>query len=600
MNIQRDGRGGGGGGPRQNPPKGGGNGGGGSPPGGGGGSAPFDVMPPLLDLSTQLIADVIKGGVVSTAPASTIQQFLVACLSVASHLSILWTVPYRPTNFQMACVVRAAVVGQITRVRFVTALAVSRGFLLPDDPFPRIDEINSQRQIFAPLGIDATEDGTILQSVKDLTKITREFDLGIVDFSGHQPAAQLAHFEVSVDGISNQSGDPLVDILGYQPDGNFIKRKQALDSLAQLDFSKRKPYLLFTADVVVGGRRTGGTIVCWNKMRDASGYIISKREVFTATDFAPATLTAAAVQASTDSLMAVPQFRQILSFYDWIGPNDAVALLDSSNSPGSLYMYSISATQTKAPANRSLFDVPMNSLYLSTSQAANVQNLIQAELASHRLSGSVDAISPYPALAEVIYGDPGYGWVLAGCNTLASTRRGDSLDDIRGFSYIGAKASALLAAAAAGRMSLPVDVAQVHGGVDDGVAAFGISQVILGVLDGTGVTLFSSGKDDPLGFQPTQQSLQDVTGGLSRILAAIDPASALLDPTVLAASLTTRLVSGGQVRYSPTGIPATGQSAGDLERDLGTDPIDLTTYAGISDLMRLIRTVYDFYPGALS
>lgn len=598
MNLQRDGRGGGGGGPRQNP-NGGGNGGGGSPPGGGGGIAPAQVLPSIPDLSLQIIADVMKGGLTESAPTSTIQTFLNACMGVGTHLSISWIIPTNPTNLQMACVIRAAVLTQFARISFVHSLATSRGFILPDDPFPRISEINSNRQLFAPIGIEQTEEGLLLEAVEELAIITDKFDLGQVSFID-LPATQLASFEVSVDGISVQSGDPLVDLLGYQPDANFIKRKQALESLAQLDFTRRKPYLLFTSDVIVNGRRTGGTFVCWIKMRDAAGYILSKREVFTATDFAPASLSSVQVQSSTDSLMSIPQFRQLLSFYDWVKPDDVVAVLDRSNQPGFLYSYSISAVQNKAPSGQSFFDVPMNSLYLSTAQAASVQQIISDELASRGLSGSIDSISPYPALAQVIYGDPGYGWVLAGCNVLESIRRDELPEIIRGFSYIGSQATAILTQAAAGKMSVPADVSRVHSGIDSGVASFGISQVILGVLDGTGVTLFSSGKGGPLGFRPTQQSLQDITGGLARILAVIDPASALLDPALLAASLTARLNSGGQVRYSPTPIPAVGQGVEDLTRALTGDPLDLTTYQGISGLMQLIRTIYDFYPGALS
>lgn len=607
MNIQGEG----GGGDRVSTNTVGGGSGGKSPPGRGGTSSPTPVIPPLLDLTAQRIADLIKGGLTETALAASIQDFLNVCMSVSTHLGVKWAVVSDVSNLQAAVSIRSAVLTAFDRAHAVAGIAASRGFLLPDDPMPRFAEINLSRQLFAPLGIDPSEERELLAAVFDLVTIALKYDSGSVTFLNHLPAAQLAAFEISVDGISQQSGDPLVDILGYQPDADFIKRKQALDSLAKLDFSKRKPYLLFTADLIVGGKRSAGTIICWIKMRDASGYVVSKREVFTGMDFAPATLTNEVVQATTDALSKEPTFLQVLSFYDWVHPGDAVAFVDSSSQPGSLYSYAISGVQRRAPATQFIFDVSMNSLYLTAAQAESVRNIISTELQLIGNGLNVDSISPYPAIAQVVYGDPGYGWILAGCNMLASKRRGDSADDIRAFSYIGSKASVLLAQAAAGRMFAPADVSGIHSGIDDGVTSFGISQVILAVLDGVGITLFSSQKDDPLGFQPTQESLQSITGGLAKILSAIDPGSAVLDPKLLAVSLATQVNSGGQIRYSSTPVltnrPQSLDSVGGdrpsvetLETAFGTGVLDLTTYEGISRLVQLVRVVYDFYPGALS
>lgn len=622
MIIQRDGGGGDGGGPRRPPPKPGGGGGGGTPPGGGGSPpgktatpSPTPVLPPILPLSTQLIADAIKGGLTETAPANTIQDFLNVCMSVAAGLSVSWAVPSGATTLQAASSIRSAIVTAMNRGGQVAAIAASRGFLLPDDPMPRFIQINLNRQLFGAVDITQLESNELVGASSDLVRVAAAYDAGTVTFNNHKPASQLASFEFSIDGMTHQTGDPLVDILGYQPDADFIKRKQALNSLAKLDFSRRKPYLLFTADPIVGGKRTGGTIVCWIRMRDASGYLVSKREVFSSTEFAPAALDNATIQASTDALMREPAFLQVLSFYDWVHPGDVVAFVDSSSQVGSLYSYTVSGVQRRAPATQFVFDVPMNSLYLTVSQAQAVRAIIIDELRRLGVEADVDSVSPYPAIAQVVYGDPGYGWILAGCNLLASKRRGDLIDDNRSFSYIGSRASTLLAQASAGRMFAPADIGRIHTSIDEGVASFGISQVILSVLDGVGVTLFSSQKDDPLGFQPTQESLEGATGGLAKILSAIDPGSAILDPKLLAASLATHVNSGGQTRYSPTPIlttdPQTMSTAvrdrnilqpdvTTLEAALGVDVLDLTTYEGISRLLQLIRTVYDFYPGALS
>lgn len=565
-------------------------------------TSPADAAP-ILPLTAQLIADSLKGGDMETAPESTVQGLLAACRSVGTHLGLSWVVPSGSTSVQAIAAIRSALLSAFGRTAEVSAIAAARGFLLPDSPRPRFDELNADRRLFDTLPITPVEAAGLAQSTVELVSIARGFDAGSVTFLEHRPAAQLASFEVSVDGISRQTGDPLVDILGYQPDADFVKRKQALDSLSKLDFSRRKPYLLFTSDVVTDGRRQSGTVVCWIKMRDASGYTLSKRDVFAGIDFSPSTFSSQAAQDSTEGLLGDPHFAQVMSFYDWVGRDDVVAVVDTSSRAGTVYSYSLSAVQRWAPANSSIFDVSLGSLYLSAAQAASVAAFVASDAAGISAS-SPDSVSPYPALSQVIYGDPGYGWILAGCNMLGSRRRGDSDDQVRAFSYLGSRASVLLAEASAGRMFVPSDLGQVHSAIDSGVSSFGISQTVLLVLDGTGVTLFAARKDDPLGFQPTQQSLESVSSGLSRILSVIDPESALMDPVLLASSLSTRINTSVQSRYSSTQVPASGSigtvSAATLAAAFGVDVIDLTTYAGISRLLQIIRTVYDFYPGVLT
>lgn len=586
-----------------------GNGGGNShfPPGGGsGGSSP--VNPPILPITTQLIADVLKGGTLASASREAVQSLLQACMSVASGLGIAWSGATGVPTLDVAYAIRAAVMNAFSRATEVAAEAASRGFLLPDDPSPRFKELNSARRIFEPIVVTPEEDRELLTASIDLIKVAAARDAGKVTFLEHRPAAQLASFEISLDGISRQTGDPLVDILGYQPDADFVKRKQALDSLAKLDFSKRKPYMLFTADVITGGKRQSGTIVCWLKMRDASGYTVSKRDVFSGMDFQSSSVSAATAEAITQRLLASPDFRQVLSFYDWVNVGDVVAFVDQSSQPGTLYSYSVSGIQTRAPSNASFFDTPLSALYLSPSQTAQVRDLIAGDAAlllssSGNSLGDPDSVSPYPAISQVVYGDPGYGWILAGCNVFGSKRRGDSIDETRSLSYIGSKASAVLAEAAAGRMFVPNDINLVHTAIDSGVASYGISQTVLSVLDGTGVTLFAAKKDDPLGFQPTQQSLESVSRGLAKILGVIDPETATLDPHALAVSLSTPTNSAQQPRYSSLPVPARSQiripDEAALDRAFGSGILDLTTYSGISRLMQIVRTIYDFYPGAL-
>lgn len=556
-------------------------------------------------MNAQRIADVLIGAVSDSATQDDISKFTDLCSQVATAMGLSWFIDSGVTPAQGAMILKGVVTGQFDRISAVCAIAAARGYILPDNPLPRFRQLNSSRRYGTPLGLSSLEDSQLEVATYELSKIATAYDAGTITFERHAPAAQVASFEVSVDGISQQSGDPLVDILGYQPDGDSVKRKRALDSLAKLDFSKRKPYMLFTADVIRDGKRQDGTIVCWQRMRDASGYSISKRDVFAMVDIPAVTYTNAALERSTTELKSVPEFMQAISFYDWLGSDGYLAFVDDQVRANTLYSYSVSGLQTKAPSSPYIFDVPTSALYLSTAQADQVRALIQQDIQRFGASSDQDSVSPYPAIAQVVYGDADQSWILAGCNVLASIRRGDSPDDTRRLSYIGSKASDVLALAAAGKLVVPSDTAAVHDAVQTSVSSFGVSQTVLSILDGTGLTIFISGKDDPLGFKGlTPDALQDATGGLAKILSAIDPQSATIDPHTLVSSLSSNAAGTGKTVYNSRYIQATlvtdQTQRPSLESVLGTDVIDLTTYIGISRLMQVIRSVYDFYPNSLT
>lgn len=559
-----------------------------------------------MTVTAQQIAETLKGGITDTTPAQTVVSYFQIASTLGAELGIQWFLDSGLSNSQAANVVRSAVLDRINRGVEVSAIAAAKGYLLPDNPLPRFNEINANRQLFDAIkNVTLAEQQTLASAFSDLVKVANGYDNGSITFDRSSPAHQLASFEVSVDGMSDQSGDALSDILGYQPDADFVKRKRALDALAKLDFSKRKPYMLFTADVITGGKRQNGTIVCWQRMRDASGYNVTKRDVFAIIDYPTISLSNDFLEKKTQELLADNDFQQILSYYDWLHPGDVLAFVDDSTHGDTLYSYSVAGLQRRAPANGFIFETPTNALYLSAAQQEQVLAAIRQGMAEFSNSTDTDSVSPYPALAQVVYGDPGYGWILAGCNMLASIRRGDTGDQTRALSYIGSKASAVLAAASAGRLVIPSNIDSVHDAVDSAVSSYGVSQTILSIMDGVGVTLFAAGKDDPLGFKPTQESLEQATGGLAKILSAIDPQTASIDPQKLAAALAVRTTSGTSPRYSAVQISnvigvESGVTPPSLSQIVGTDVIDLTTYEGISRLMQLLRTVYDFYPGSLT
>lgn len=564
-----------------------------------------------MSLAIENLCDVVKGGITDKTDAETVRRFNDRARTIANTLQAPLFIDSGLTEVQVASVIRGSVLTAIKKGVDAALIGAARGYLLPDDPIPRIEQINSRRYLFGEVNLVEPEPTVIIQAAVDLIELGKGYEDGSVTFDRPSPAAQLASFEVSVDGMADQSGDALVDILGYQPDADYIKRKRALDSLSKLDFTKRKTYLLFTSDVMRGGVRQGGTVVCWMRMRDASGYVIAKRDVFGISDFPEIVLSNAALEKSTAALLQENEFIQVLSFYDWVKSGDFYAFVDEDTHLDTLYSYAVAGTQKKLPATQLPFDVPTTALYLSAGQIEQMGQFIREELVRFaKAETDINTVSPYPALSKVIYGDPDFGWMISGCNVLASLRRGDNNETTRSYSYIGSTVTDLLRAVAAGKVVIPTDIGIVNSSVERSIGSYGVSQTVLSVLDGIGATMFISGKDDLSGFQPTQESLERTGTGLAKIIGAIDPQTASISPAALAAALATRSTSTSGPRYLSQIVNITiGQNGAtqtktaqppSISEVIGNDLIDLTTYSGISRLTNLLRLVYDYYPGGLS
>ncbi len=279
------------------------------------------------------LADVLKGGIGPNTTTADVNSFIGACNDVGAALTASWFIDSGLTDAQAGMVMRSAVIGTFDDISTVCQAAAASGYLLPTNPKIRIDSINGYRQLGVPVNVTSADATQLVNDSVELANIAAQYKAGTITFDRQQPAAQLSQFEVSVDGISTQTGNALSDILGYQPDADFVKRQRALAALSFLDFSKRQPYMLFTAEeITAAGRRTTGVTICWMKMGDASGYAIKKRDVFASTDvnrspYAPdIVMSNLQLTAATNELLATPNFQQVLSFYDWVHPDRRVEL----------------------------------------------------------------------------------------------------------------------------------------------------------------------------------------------------------------------------------------------------------------------------------
>lgn len=546
----------------------------------------------------QAMADTLKGPPPDGISQEKKKTYIDGAVLAAAVIEVFYLYD-RDDALEGANVARTAILQRADLIQQVKLEAASNGFILPDDPFPAFSQLNFLRSIFEPLSITDEQAAVLYETSISLSKVAKAREDGTVSFvRGSDPTHHITHFELSVDGFSGGSADALSAILGYQPDADELKRQRAQEALSRLDFSLRRPRPLFVADRIVDNRRTGA-VLCWRKMRDAAGYTVARRDVFV--DETKAThLPARDSQERTDELLADPTVLQLLTFYGDLHPSDVVLFHDDSTVPDRVYSYVVSAYQNKAPISRNLFDVPVSQLYLSQAQVQQVRESILADADGK----GIDTISPYPALAQAAFGDSRHDWILAGSNVLASVRRGDGSEGTRRFSYLGARATDILDAVSAGLLVVPTDIVSIQEAVVGSLSAWGVSQTILAVLDGTGTTLYVAG-DDSVGFQATAVAVDASTDGLYRILSAIDPEMAVIDPQNIIANLSVPSrdpfdtvhrpretpVRGGGTVGTPDVVPSIPTVS-----DIGTELIDLTTYEGISRLIRTIRFFYDFFP----
>lgn len=544
------------------------------------------------------MADTLKG----PPPAGTSDekaQVYVAGAVLASQIIEVDYLYDRDDALEGANVARTAILQRIDLVRQTKDEAAANGFVLPDDPFPIFIQLNFQRNIFNPLNITDVQAAALYETSISLSKVAKAREDGTVSFvRGSDPTHHITHFELSVDGFTGGSDDALAAILGYQPDADELKRQRAEEALSRLDFSLRRPRPLFATDRFVDGRRTGA-VLCWRKMRDAAGYTVTRRDVFLGDETSTA-LSSEEANAGSELLLLDPSILQLLTFYGGLRPSDVMVFHDGTVLSDRLYSYTVSAYQHKAPISRNIFDVPSAQLYLSQAQVQIVREVILADANGN----GVDTISPYPAIAQVAFGDSRHDWIIAGANVLAAVRRGETSEGVRRFSYLGARATDILEAVAAGLVVVPADVGKVQSAVENSLSAWGVSQTILAVLDGTGTTLYVSG-DDREGFQATSVAVDAATDGLYRILSAIDPETATVDPQDIISNLAvpsqdptgivnrpreTAVRGGGTTETTSLTVHAPSID------DVGLETIDLTTYDGISRLIRTVRFFYDFFP----
>lgn len=510
---------------------------------------------------------------------------------------------------------RNAVFGIMNQANLFVAQAKNSGFAPPANPFSRAMQFNVGRNAFTPISITVAEAVEIVTGLRQYIALLDAQAKGQINFNADPTsAAQLSSVRLSLEGFGG-SGDTVVDLARLLPDIDAVKAQKSLDALSTFDFSKRIPKMLFTAEYAPQNVRTG-VIVGWKKVPDASGYVVRRTGLF---DKKEQTFVLDNEQTRSSTLRLDQYVKNwIMGFYDSLDPKNVCSFLDISVPEHAFVTYQVQAYQLQNTSPGAIFDVDVTPFFLSQALKTQIRNQLENLDPNMRgRSNAPDTISPYPVLAHFILGDSKNDWILAALNIRQSSHRKDSKIVTRGYSYLSAQLQFLFDQSDAGKFLIPKnrDVTPVKNKISDSIIQYGVNQVIKELLQQTGALYYFEGKD----VSSNEFLVENTSGGLIQSIAsAIDPENAILNTKALGSNLM-RLLSGEYVdsrdvlgsKGNPSSreiIAPTQQSdrttstqsedgikvLNQVVEESGT--IDLTTFEGISNFMRVVRIFSDVGP----
>jgi hypothetical protein len=525
------------------------------------------------------------------------------------------------------------------RVTDFTAKAKNSGFSPPDNPFVAIAQLNAGRgTTFTPINVSATYASDLVFNIKVYVDLLEAENQGGINFESEDPInkAQLGHVVLSFDGLGG-SGNVAADIMSFLPSSDQVKQNIAEQEFAVLDFTRRIPYLLFTLDYNVNGK--SGVIIGWKKIADASGYVVQRHSSFAQSD-TYVNIDNDRIKADTAKYLDYAKLHALTYLEDF---DDAVVQLyfDDALLPDEYYIYTLQAFQYRSQMNGKLFSGASKAVAYTPFTFMQINDVIQKmDPMTRQITGWIPAatwdeqptpiyktypstISPWPAYAQYLITDPMHDWILAAVNIRASINRGDNRSATRKFSYLNAQHDFLTAMAQAGNLVIPDNISEIAKGVENSISQFGVSQTILEILQDTGITYYFDGRDPRDNGVFDRAGTEYITTSLFHVIAsAIDPDTATIDlkavaynMSQLASSPGTDLKVGTDIGGKNINVNAKPSELAIPDPDKQTDTtaedpfqfiaklgkmddsvVDLTTFDGISKLIRVIRIYSDFGP----
>ena len=576
-----------------------------------------------------------------TPSASTSSQVR-AIVGMFGRITSVITPTSNPTNNDnsVACAQAIAnVKALIENICTFATKAKNSGFSPPDNPFAIIAQMNADRgDSFDPINVSTNYASDLVFNIKAYVDLLEAERQGGINFASKDPInqAQLAHISLSFNGLGG-SGNVAADIMAFMPDSDQVKQNIAAQELAVLDFTKRVPYILFTLGYNNGSKK--GILLGWKKIPDATGFLINRHATFSIASN-QINITNDDIKKTTDSYLDYAK-THALSYLEDIDEKSVQLYFDEDMVDDELYTYTLQAYQKQSKAG-TLFSIKTKEVQSSLPLEGNILDVLikmdpgvrqiigwnkpqNGQEATPRYQINPSTISPWPAYAQCILGNSSYDWLLAAVNIRASVSRKDARTTTRQYSYLNASSDFLKMQMGAGNFVQPENgVAELISKVEDSISTYGIVQTMLEIFQETGISYYFDGRD-PADTSPFDKAGTDslkTSSIFSIIGSAIDPETATVDIRVVANNMAqlssaqggtlsagTVLGQGQKTSVNPSelSVPEQSNATDSLSSEdslqfisklgkMDDSIVDLTTFEGISRLMRVIRIFSDFGP----
>lgn len=517
---------------------------------------------------------------------------------------------------------RVNLFGFMDEVLAFASQAKNAGFSPPDNPFVEIARLNSLRnRTNVEVPVSQQEASDLLFNIQAYVDLLEAQSAGAINLqTGVFNAAQLEHISLSYTGLGG-TGNTAADLMRLLPNADELKTKKAHDALAVLNFGNRLPHVVFVAEYNPNQRDGDmGVLIGWKKMADAAGYIIKRHSVIGNED--------AEFEVTNDDVVKNQRYMEyarayILTFYDKIKA-DGVCLFLDPNPPADDYcIYKVQAYQLKKESATSIIPSSFISMNLTTTQKLALNNRIR-ELDPVDIDAvGEETISPWPVIAEQMLGDASLDWILAAANIRNAIDAKEEKTVSRKYSYLNSHMKFLMDRADQGKLVRPTSIDDVRIAVANAIQTYGISQTIEALLQETGILYYFDGRDSREDTVFDRAGTEDIktSGVVGAVASAIDPESATIDLRNLATNMASILSDGKLEDYTTTLDMAAKKAEGAKPEEINIDPdihsdtsaesgiqfvatlgemadtsVDLTTFDGISKMMRVIRVMSDFGP----
>lgn len=577
----------------------------------------------VLDMAACLFTVQIPDSILNSPIAITSAKILAQCDRSNAFLKTGWDSSwYDGSDAEMSLIIRNAssrFVQGLDRIVNFIGRARTAGFDPPDNPIEEIRKINKNKRLVGrnvPRGsVDAGKADDIIFNYKVLLALIDKEKEGVLNleqgtFEGKSISAQMSSMNFNMDGYDLPRTDSIENLVSFLPDADAIKRIRVEKSLSSLSFKNRIPRILFTMkyepDTVFRG-----AIVGWRRIADASSYTLKRVDIFTGE-------TREFVfhnEELEEQLVPIKNYvvKFALNFYRGMTTNSVWAILDDTVEKDKYYTYTLIAHQNIKSTNKIVLYSETAPVVFSKVQLTDIEKEIDSyvknTLGKKINDVGIDDVSPYPFLSKKYYGDEKYDWVLSYVNMTEAKKREEKRSDVRRFSYLGSRFTFISQAIEENKLKRPHSLDEFLANLRESLTTHGVSAVLKDVIQGTGLDLFFEPKesfDDDTFTRATNVFDSSELNGLQAVLSSIDASTATVSVRVLTQNLLDdfhRRTANKDGVDKPIEINVFDSDKFSEDPiqfvskiNIDKEDLDLTTFEGIGDFVRIIRLFFDTNP----